>query len=308
MEKSSVFESELAGHNNALAYDKAFKQLFSRKSILSVLLKHTVPCYADMEPADIEKYIKSDSINTLNAETLSQENVVGDNSIIYDIVIKCCIPNEARDVYVELLFDLEMQRMYKTGKYDLVDRAVYYVSRLLASQPVKNSKYSALTPVYSTWICLNGIPKNLQNTVHHIQMQDLSSVPVASMQSLLNIDLLLLSEEYDWDENDATIVKFLQAVFKNNMKDTKFNPYVEVKMDMAEDLQRLKQLEEEWQWEKDFYVNEAREETREEAREEGALNKEANLVHTMYEKTQDVSQIAFLTDISEDKIRKILGL
>lgn len=47
------------------------------------------------------------------------------------------------------------------------------------------------------------------------RFQNVLSDYYPSEKSLINIDFLLLSEDYDWDTSDATIIKFLQAVFKN---------------------------------------------------------------------------------------------
>lgn len=306
--KTSVFTQEIDRSTNALSYDDAFKSFFSRQSILAVLLKCIVPYYADMKPADIEQYIKDSSVSTLNAETLSEEDFAGGSKIIYDVVIQCQVPYQYRDTAVEILFDLEMQRSYNVSKYNLVDRAVYYASRLLSRQSVSGSTYSDLAPVYSAWVCLRGIPRDLQNTVHHIQMMDSNTRSVMPRRSLLNVDLLLLSEDYDWDENDDTVIKFLQAVFKNQMWDEKFNPFVEVKEGMTGELERIRMLEQQYEDEMDFARNEGITEGIEKGIEKGRAEALIDIIRAMFTNNLDVDIISNTTGISTEEIHKILNL
>lgn len=104
-------------------------------------------------------------------------------------------------------------------------------------------------PVYSTWICLYGIPEELQNTVQSFRLQNGLSDYYPSEKSLINIDFLLLSEDYDWDTSDVTIIKFLQAVFKNRMTDSAFNPFLQISPEIESELESIMTAQEEYEYE-----------------------------------------------------------
>lgn len=126
-------------------------------------------------------------------------------------------------------------------------------------------------PVYSTWICLYGIQEVQQNTVQSFRLQNVLSNYYPSEKSLINIDLLLLSEKYDWDTSDATIIKFLQAVFKNRMTDSAFNPFLQISPEIESEVESIMTAQEEYelQVEREQAAAEGRAKGREEGRAEG---------------------------------------
>lgn len=213
------------------SYDAAFKSFFSRKSVLAIILHGVVPEFKNMHPSEIENYIISSDTNEENAEKYSEEDVTYGSKILYDVVAKCNLPHKELDdieqIQLSIVIDLEMQRKYNMT-YDILDRATYYASRQLAKQVVVKSHYEKLHPVYSIWICLTGIPKQLQNTVHQLRLTDSSTTNCINERSLINVDLLLLSEKYDWDITDDETIKFLQAVFNDKLRDQSFNPYLKI--------------------------------------------------------------------------------
>lgn len=250
--KKMMFEDSVSSNHkdNKLSYDDAFKRFFSRKAVLAVLLKEIIPDYHDLSISEIEELIISSKINSLNAETLAEEDTIFGSKVLYDVVIQCTEPNTYTLPVLEanIIFDLEMQRKYQMP-YSLYDRAIYYTSRLLARQSVEHSSYDKLLPVYSTWICLCGIPEELQNTVHSFRLQDVGTPQIMLQKSLFNIDFLLLSEDYDWDTSDATIIKFLQAVFKNRMADSAFNPFLQISPEIESEVESIMSAQEEYEYE-----------------------------------------------------------
>lgn len=270
--KKMIFEDSVSSNHkeNKLSYDDAFKRFFSRKAVLAVLLKEIIPDYHDLSISEIEELIISSRINQLNAETLAEEDVIFGSKIMYDVVIQCALPDTYTFSTMEanIIFDLEMQRKYQMP-YSLYDRAIYYTSRLIAKQSVEHSSYDKLLPVYSTWICLCGIPEELQNTVHSFRLQDLGNTHIVLQRSLFNIDFLLLSEDYDWDTSDATIIKFLQAVFKNRMTDSAFNPFLQISPEIESEVESIMTAQEEYEYELQVEREQAAAEGREEGRAEG---------------------------------------
>ena len=180
--------------------------------------------------------------------------------------------------------------------YSVVSRAVYYASRLLAKQLSKKQSYNELRPVYSAWICIRGVPVDLRNTVCSFRFEgtnskgkDISSLVKDSQ--LINIDLLLLSEKYDWDTEDDTVIKFLQSIFKNKLQDNEFNPYIKADRSLQEEVQLLMSKEEEYQEE----LRLERKEAREEGQNQGIL------------KTKKIFKLS-LQGMSEEQIADELGL
>lgn len=104
-------------------------------------------------------------------------------------------------------------------------------------------------PVYSTWICLYGIPEAQQNTVQSFRLQNVLSDYYPNEKSLINIDLLLLSEKYDWHPADAMVVKFLQAIFKDKLLDNNFNPFLQISPEIESELESIMTAQEEYEYE-----------------------------------------------------------
>lgn len=124
-------------------------------------------------------------------------------------------------------------------------------------------------PVYSTWICLYGIPEAQQNTVQSFRLQNVLSDYYPSEKSLINIVFLLLSEDYDWDTSDATIIKFLQAVFKNRMTDSAFNPFLQISPEIESEVESIMTAQEEYEYELQVEREQAAAKGRAKGREEG---------------------------------------
>ena len=207
---------------NEVTYDKPFKRLFSRKAILAVILSNIIPEYKNLPLSEIEDLIVTDKNDSKRAALGNLEDIGFRKTIEYDIVIQCTIPGKGL-ASVNLYFDLEMQRSFRPG-YSIVQRAIYYAGRLLSSQLEESKNYSDLVPVYSTWICLDKVPQPLQNSVYSFRMSGINNKGIVDKgmeaeAQLINIDLLLLSVDYDWDVDDNDLVKFLQAIFKNRLSD-----------------------------------------------------------------------------------------
>lgn len=291
--KSSL-ESE-----NRRAYDTAFKNFFKRKAVLAIMLKEIIPEYKDLLPSDIELLIQSSDVNQLNAETLSEEDTTFCSKVLYDIVVSCKLPESEECVNSSIIFDLEMQRKFNMP-YDILDRATYYASRLLAKQSVKDSKYDTLVPVYSTWVCLSGIPKEYQNTIHNFRLQNVSDSYYPSRKSLINIDLLLLSEHYDWDVTDNTLIKFLQAIFKDRLQDASFNPFLNVDNVMQKEVQVLMAEQSQYDYELQIEREQAAKEGREAGMAEGRAEGE-NRFAALTAKLIELGALADLKKASESK-------
>ena len=144
-------------------YDSSFKKFFSRKEVLACILLGVVPEFKYCTFEEVCTRIETSQINKLNAEVLNSEDLEDPQKVIYDVLVIVRIPG-CGEQEIHLLFDLEMQYSYNPG-YPIMNRAVYYASRLITKQRIEKAEYGKLLPVRSTWIVVKGIPKDLQNQV-----------------------------------------------------------------------------------------------------------------------------------------------
>ena len=108
--------------------------------------------------------------------------------------------------------------------------------------------------------------KDLEKRFHLLSMQ------IMLQKSLFNIDFLLLSEDYDWDTSDATIIKFLQAVFKNRMTDSAFNPFLQISPEIESEVESIMSAQEEYEYELQVEREQAAAEGRAEGKAEGIIS------------------------------------
>lgn len=287
-------------------YDASFKKFFKRKSVLATILIDIVPEYKHLSFKEIEDLIIKNDINSLNAETFSEEDVSEGGKILYDIVVKCKMPNSEACKENHIIFDLEMQRSFRL-QYNLLDRAMYYASRLLSRQKSNELGYEGLIPVYSTWICLYKIPKSLQNTVQSFRLMNTqgNDMSLFTNKSLVNIDFILLSgDDYDWDLNDPTCVKFLHSVQSNKLSDRRFNPNVDNTADVQKEVLSMMDIERDYK----YHMDQERSEGREEGREEGSILSNINTINKMMDKGLALTDVISLVDCEESLIRRIYSL
>ncbi|MCD7784346.1 MAG: hypothetical protein LUH18_01975 [Oscillospiraceae bacterium] len=149
-------------------YDTAAKVLLAHKSILSRILVATVDEFKGMSPDDVEGFIEGDvhignvpvDPGLTNAET--GERIVGLNTVqpeiregyvTFDVIFYV----RMKDGLSQIIINVEAQKDDTPG-YDILNRAIFYVSRLISSQKERDftgSHYDDLKRVYSIWICMN---------------------------------------------------------------------------------------------------------------------------------------------------------
>lgn len=162
------------------------KNFFARKEILCNILKYAVAEYKDESLEKIMEHIEGDTIQTgtaLVSEDMAQSIrgertqtwTINEASAEFDIVFRSLLPQVDGRVAVNLHIDFEIQKDYDT-MYPLVKRGVYYAVRQLSAQLPKIGKngvgYSGLEKVYSIWVCVENIPRDLQNTVSFYKLQN----------------------------------------------------------------------------------------------------------------------------------------
>lgn len=116
--------------------------------------------------------VSEDAADTIRGEN-TQLTTISDASVTYDILFRSLIPQLKETIKVNLHIDLENQQEYNVS-YPLERRAIYYEGRKISAQLPKVGKngagYKYLEKVYSIWICLDDIPRYLQNTISYYKI------------------------------------------------------------------------------------------------------------------------------------------
>lgn len=232
-------------------YDQKFKQLFQNKKFLAPILKNVVKAYSDLPLPEIESLILTVQSSEEIAAVIGSEDVgKGEEAkTFYDVLIACRLPDTKNPVYVDLYFDLEMQREKNPG-YPIPKRGIYYCSRMLSRQltDLQNADYGTLKPVYSVWIIVNDIPKALQYSRYEVSLSGTSSLTddskaysteqkrnfdrsiriLESQIDLLHLCLIFLAEDFsDLGTSGDSLIRYIQSIFIKRTADPEYNPYAE---------------------------------------------------------------------------------
>ena len=173
-----------AADDNA-QYDKQAKHLLAQKSILAHILVKTVNEFRGMDPHDVVSYIEGEpyvssvpvepGLTNIEIErsTSDKQRIVGlntENSEINEGVINFDIIFyvRMRDGLTQIIINVEAQKDEPT-KYSILNRAIFYVSRMISSQKERDfsrSDYDSIKRVVSIWICMN----MESNSLSHIHL------------------------------------------------------------------------------------------------------------------------------------------
>ena len=168
----------------AMQYDEQAKKILSYKSILAFILSKTVNEFKEMPAKEIEKLIEDDiyiskiPVDPGQTNKKSGERITGMNTenaetneglIRYDILFKVKTSKEMKESYA-IIINIEMQKE-EPRKYNLINRAIYYICRLISSQKQREfikMNFDDITKVYSIWIVAN-MKSDSVNRIHLTQ-------------------------------------------------------------------------------------------------------------------------------------------
>lgn len=226
--------------NSKLTYDKGFKKLFTTKRFLTPILKNIILEYKEYSLEQIEEFITPRGDVTVNPAVYSSEDSGKGNEMTayYDVLIDCALPGK-EEVCVNLFFDLEMQRESDPG-YSISKRGIYYCCRLISRQLSsldKTEAYDRLKPVYSVWILINDIPKELRNSIYSVDLsgsfqdkelnRSARAAELSKEVDLIHLRLVYLSKDFNIQKEQSDLIKYLQSVFANKVGEASCNPYYE---------------------------------------------------------------------------------
>lgn len=296
-------------------YDDRAKRLLSQKSILAYILVNTVDEFKGMKPQSVIPYIEGTplvgvpdgpGLTNIAADKVGQR-VIGlnsENSEInegmsrFDIIFYV----RMKDGLSQIIINVEAQKD-EPKEYKILNRAVFYVSRLVSSQKERDfekSDYDSIKRVYSIWICMN---MNEDRMSHFSLKEDkvLGTEEWKGNKDLLNIVLIGLSKELPEHDKKHELHRLLGTLLSKELSsDEKFT--------IMESEYKIP-LDSEIREEVDVMCNLSqgiKEEGIKIGEEKGIKIGEEKLIIKMYNKGYTVEEIADVADKSVEEVKTVI--
>lgn len=305
-------------------YDNSAKRLIAHKIILARILIKTVEKFKGMDPLEVAALIEGiPYISTVPVEPgltnavhfQNGKRIVGFNTenqelneglVRFDIVFYV----RMKDGLSQIIINVEAQKD-DPSDYKILNRAVFYVSRLISSQKEKdfeNSSYDDIKCVYSIWICMN-MEENTMSHIHLTKEDMIGSYEWKGNLDLLNIIMIGLAKELPEHDETYELHRLLGALLSRELTvDEKLdiigNEYdIPLEENFRKDMSTMCNLS---QGVKEEGIAIGRREGLEEGRREGYAEGEAGLIMTMYKNGLLPEQIASATDKTVEEIKTII--
>ena len=305
-------------------YDNSAKRLIAHKIILARILIKTVEKFKGMDPLEVAALIEGiPYISTVPVEPgltnavhfQNGKRIVGFNTenqelneglVRFDIVFYV----RMKDGLSQIIINVEAQKD-EPSDYKILNRAVFYVSRLISAQKEKdfeNSSYDDIKCVYSIWICMN-MEENTMSHIHLTKEDMIGSYEWKGNLDLLNIIMIGLAKELPEHDETYELHRLLGALLSRELTvDEKLdiigNEYdIPLEENFRKDMSTMCNLS---QGVKEEGIAIGRREGLEEGRREGYAEGEAGLIMTMYKNGLLPEQIASATDKTVEEIKTII--
>ncbi len=289
-------------------YDDRAKRLLGKKTILAHILVKTVDEFKGMDPKEAVTYIEGEPFISVvpvepgltNAEKEEAgQRIVGFNTenaeineglVRFDIVFYV----RMKDGISQVIVNLEAQKDEPTS-YHILNRAVFYVSRLVSSQKERDfvkTNYDDIRRVFSIWICMN-MDENSMAYVHLAKDDLLGSYPWKGGLDLLNIVLIGISNELPAHDEKYELHRLLSALLSMELTvDEKIgiikSEYdISVNDELRKDVSAMCNLSQG-------------------IREKGGAEREEKIILNMHRKGYTLDQIAECVEKSIDEVEAII--
>ena len=215
-------------------YDECAKHLLGQKIILAHILVRTVEEFYGMNPEEIVSYIEgepyisqvpieSGMTNTWNVEQQivgmnSENKEINEGTIRFDIIFYV----RNKEQLSQIIINVEAQKD-EPDKYDILNRAVFYVCRMISSQKERDftgTNYNDIKQVYSIWICMN----MKDNVMNHISLRDrkiLGNYTWKGNLNLINIVMIGLSNTISERRKSYELHRLLGTLLSDSLPVTK---------------------------------------------------------------------------------------
>ena len=227
-------------HNAVMAadqgtqYDESAKRLLGQKSILAQILVRTVDEFKGMNPRYVETLIEGEPYisriplepGLTNPEAMrakSGQRITGLNTenqehaeglVRFDIVFYV----RMKDGLSQIIINVEAQKD-EPQRYGILNRAVFYVSRLISSQKERdfeNTEYDDIKRVYSIWVCMN-MEENSLSHIHLVKDDLVGYHDWRGKLDLFNIVMIGLAKELPGQGEQYELHRLLGALFAEGL-------------------------------------------------------------------------------------------
>ena len=293
-------------------YDNSAKRLIAHKIILVRILVKTVEEFKGMDPLEVAALIEglpyisavpvepglTNAVHFQNGQRLvgfnTENQELNEGLVRFDIVFYV----RMKDGLSQIIINVEAQKD-EPGEYEILNRAVFYVSRLISSQKERdfeNSSYDDIKCVYSIWICMN-MEENTMSHIHLTKGDLIGSYEWKGNLDLLNIIMIGLAKELPEHDETYELHRLLGALLSRELT-------VDEKLDIIGKEYDIP-LEENFRKDMSTMCN-LSQGVKEEGIAIGRAEGEAGLITKMYKNGLSIELIASATDKTIEEVKTII--
>ena len=293
-------------------YDNSAKRLIAHKIILARILVKTVEEFKGMDPLEVAVLIEglpyisavpvepglTNAVHFQNGQRLvgfnTENQELNEGLVRFDIVFYV----RMKDGLSQIIINVEAQKD-EPGEYEILNRAVFYVSRLISSQKERdfeNSSYDDIKSVYSIWICMN-MEENTMSHIHLTKEDLIGSYEWKGNLDLLNIIMIGLAKELPEHDETYELHRLLGALLSRELT-------VDEKLDIIGKEYDIP-LEENFRKDMSTMCN-LSQGVKEEGIAIGRAEGEAGLITKMYKNGLSIELIASATDKTVEEVKTII--
>ncbi|UWO25014.1 hypothetical protein [Marvinbryantia formatexigens] len=220
-------KNAVSATNQEAQYDEKAKRLLGNKIILAHILVKTVDEFQGMNPKDVVPYIEGNPFisvvpveqgltNTVKEKDgqrivgMNTENAeINEGLVRFDIVFYV----RMKDGVSQVIVNLEAQKD-EPSSYHILNRAVFYVSRLISSQKERDfvkTNYNDIKRVFSIWVCM-GMDENSMAYIHLAKDDMLGSYQWKGGLDLLNIVMIGIANELPKHDEKYELHRLLSTI------------------------------------------------------------------------------------------------
>lgn len=293
-------------------YDNSAKRLIAHKIILARILVKTVEEFKGMDPLEVAALIEglpyisavpvepglTNAVHFQNGQRLvgfnTENQELNEGLVRFDIVFYV----RMKDGLSQIIINVEAQKD-EPGEYEILNRAVFYVSRLISSQKERdfeNSSYDDIKCVYSIWICMN-MEENTMSHIHLTKEDLIGTYEWKGNLDLLNIIMIGLAKELPEHDETYELHRLLGALLSRELT-------VDEKLDIIGKEYDIP-LEENFRKDMSTMCN-LSQGVKEEGIAIGRAEGEAGLITKMYKNGLSIELIASATDKTIEEVKTII--
>lgn len=311
---NTEMKNAIAASDKDAQYDKCAKRLLSQKNVLAHILVKTIDEFKGMNPDDVVPYIigtpyiskvptepgltntasrsehrkKTDTERVVTFNT--EDNEINEGLVRFDIIFRV----QMKDGISHIIVNIEAQKAEPT-EYEILNRAIFYVSRLISSQKERdftNSDFDDIQRVYSIWVCM-GMKENTLSHIHFTKDDIIGSYDWKGKLDLANIVMLGLSDELPEHDDTYELHRLLSTLLSKELTQNEKLTIIEEEYDIP--------VEENFREDVNFMCN-----LSQGIKEDGIAIGEAKIILDMYHNGLSMELIAKYTGKNIEDVKAII--